>query len=123
MNTDAGAIQWTVWYDDHSSISNIEAEPHEVPRWGVICITVASAEHGRILWCGKDYFWWDEDGAWVNGDFTGLLDYLTRPGFNKIVLIGRGRSAGRFHSICKLAMEDDRLPPKTSTDWLEATET
>ncbi len=114
---------WIVWYDDGKSIASDEAEPHEVPRWGVICVTSSSREHGRVLWCGKDYFWWDEDQEWVNGDFTGLIDYLTRPGREKIVLIGRGRVATRFHAICKQALEDPRLPAKTSTDWLEATET
>ncbi len=114
---------WIVWYDDGKSIASDEAESHEIPRWGVICVTSSSREHGRVLWCGKDYFWWDEDQEWVNGDFTGLVDYLTRPGREKIVLIGRGRAATRFHDVCKKALEDPRLPAKTSTDWLEATET
>jgi hypothetical protein len=115
-------MQWIVWYADGSSITSEEAAPGDVPRWGVLCITVRSAEHGRILWVGKDYFWWDEDQVWVNGDFTGLLDYLTRPGTEKIVLIGRGAAATRFHAVCKAALEDTRLPAKTSTDWLEQTE-
>ena len=116
-------MKWIVWYADGSSKTSEEAAPHEIPRWGVICIAVPSPDHGRIIWCSKDYFWW-VDTTWINGDFTGLLDYLTnRPGAEKVVLIGRGLNADRYHAICKLAIEDPRLPVKTSTDWLEATDT
>lgn len=115
-------MKWVVWYDDGSTFDSSQGPPEAAPRVGVLCITQASAEHGRVMWVGKDYFWWDEDGAWVNGDSTGLLDYLTRGGKEKIVLIGRGRPPDRFHAICKLALEDPRLPEKTSTDWLETTD-
>jgi hypothetical protein len=115
-------MDWIVYYGDGSSISSAEAKPHEIPRWGVICIVVPSPDHGRILWCGKDFFWWS-DGTWLNGDYVGLLDYLTNvPGAEKIVLMGRCLSAQRWHAVCKLALEDPRLPKKTSTDWLEQTE-
>lgn len=114
---------WCIWYADGASFSSDDGEPHDAPRWGVICAAQASREHGRVLWVGKDYFWWDEDGAWVNGDFTGMLDYLTRPGSYKVVLVGRGAAPTRFHAVCKQALEDPRLPAKTSTDWIEETET
>lgn len=114
--------RWIIFYADGTSFSSDDGAPHEAPRWGIVCIAAPSADHGRVLWIGKDYFWWDEN-EWINGDFTGLIDYLTRPGREKIVLVGRGIPPTRFHAICKQALADPRLPSKTSTDWLEATET
>jgi hypothetical protein len=116
-------MTWIVYYADGSSRTSEDSQPHEIPRWGVICVVVPSVDHGRILWCGKDYFWW-HDRTWINGDFTGLIDYLANaPGAEKVVLMGRGVNPKRYHAICKLALEDPRLPVKTSTDWLESPET
>lgn len=117
-------VNWIVFYDDGRSFSSDDGSPERADPWGVICVVSRSREHGRTLWVGKDYFWWDEDAEWVCGDFAGLLDYLTRrPYAPKIVLVGRGRAATRFHDICKRALADPRLPEKTSLDWLEDTET
>lgn len=111
--------EWIVWYDDGSSFSSEEGGPEDAPRFGVICIAVRSAEHGRIIWVGHDYYWWTEEG-WASGDAEGLCDYLDQPGSIKIRLKGRSVPATRFHRVYKLALEDNRLPVKTSTDWLEA---
>lgn len=115
-------MEWIVWYDDGSSFDASQGGPEDAPRSGVICISVKSYEHGRIIWVGHDYYWWTEEG-WASGDAEGLCDYLDQSGKHKVRLKGRSVPATRFHRVYKAALEDERLPLKTSTDWLEATTT
>jgi hypothetical protein len=110
--------QWVVWYDDTTSFSWEQGQPHLAPRWGVICVVERSAEHGRIIWVGHDYYWWHPEG-WAGGDLTGLLDYVTQPILERVVLVGRSVPATRHHRVYKMALDDPRLPVKTSVDWLE----
>lgn len=92
--------------------------PQDAPRWGVICVAQASRDHGRVIWHGGDYYWW-EHGEWLRSDLVGLIDYLTRPGTEKIVVIGRTVPPAHFHRIFQMAVNDPRLPPKTSREHLE----
>lgn len=110
-------IRWVVWYDDGSSFTDADGEPHEAPRWGVQVIAAYSADHGRVLNHGKDFYWRDGD-EWLGGDIVGLIDYLTRPG-NKIVLVGRSVPPAQFGRILEAANRDDRLPPRSSYSPLE----
>jgi len=111
-------IEWIVWYADGTSFTSEDGEPHEAPRWGAVVVGQLSKDHGRILWSNKDYFFW-EDGEWLEADYLGLIDYLTRPGKEKVVLIGRLVKMKQFHELYNSAVNDPRLPPKTSYDWLE----
>jgi hypothetical protein len=113
-------IEWRVWYSDGATLSNLEVAPMELRRWGVLCIAERSAEHGRIIFVGHDYYWLDR-GKWVGGDFCGLLDHITQPLSEHVVLIGRAVPPDRFHRVHGLALADPDLPEKTSTDWCEAT--
>jgi hypothetical protein len=116
-------VDWIVFYDDGSTFSSDDGAPEQAPAWGVMVIAARSAEHGRTLWLGQDFFWWDEDGEWVDGDLVGLIDYLARrPYTKKIVLMGRDRAPDRFHRSYRQALFDPRLPPKTSQDCLEGNE-
>lgn len=112
--------RWIVWYDDGSSFTDRDGEPHEAPRWGVMCIAAYSADHGRMIWHGTDYYVWDTE--WISCDFVGLIDYLTRPGKEKTVLIGRHVSPRTFYAIYNAADSDPRLPPRSSRDALERAE-
>lgn len=113
------AVEWAVWYDDGSSFSNLDGPPESAPRWGVMCVAAQSGDHGRMIWHGVDYYAW-KDGAWVSLDITGLFDYLgNHPGKEKIVLIGRHVAPDVFYRIYQMAVDDPRLPPKSSIDPIE----
>lgn len=109
--------QWIVWYDDGSSFTNLDGQPWDAPRWGVLCIAAESKDHGRMIWHATDYYVWDTE--WISCDFTGLLDYLTRPGREKTVLIGRHVPPRIFYEVYEKANHDPRLPPRSSYDALE----
>jgi hypothetical protein len=111
-------VEWVIWYDDGSSFTNTEGRPHEAPRWGVLCVAGYSADHGRVIWHGGDYYFF-EAGEWCRCDLVGLIDYLTRPGAEKIVLIGRAVPPAQFWAIYERANGDLRLPPRSSYSPLE----
>jgi hypothetical protein len=111
-------IRWIIWYDDGSSFTSDDGEPHEAPRWGVQVIAAYSADHGRVLNHGKDFYWRDGD-EWLGGDLVGLVDHLTRPGTTKIVLVGRGVPPAAFLRLLDAADRDPRLPPRSSYSPLE----
>jgi len=110
--------KWIIWYGDGSSIDWTQMSPHEVPRWGVVCVTQESAEHGRVLWNNGDYYFY-EDNQWMRCDFIGLIDYITRPDPYKIILIGRMISNNKYMEIFRRACEDTRLQAKSSSNHLE----
>jgi hypothetical protein len=111
-------MKWVVWYSDGSSFTDQDGAPHEAPRWGVLCVSAYSGDHGRMIWHGTDYYGWV--GEWVSFDSAGLLDYLgNHPGSEKVVLIGRHVPPDMFHRVYELANTDPRLPPRTSRDAME----
>lgn len=113
---------WIVWYADGSSITSDEKQPHEVPRWDVLCIVANSKNWGREIWHRNDYYIWEdqwEPGEWVSVDKRGLEDYLDRPGKEKIRLRGRHVPSRIFWEVYFKAERDPRMPPKSGTDPLE----
>ena len=110
------SCEWVVWYDDGTSFCSLEGVPEAAPAWGVMCIAQASRDHGRVIWHGGDYYWRDRE-EWVRGDLAGLLDYVTRIGLAKV---GRSVPTAHFRKCYQQAVDDPRLPPKTSLDALEA---
>jgi len=111
-------VKWIVSYSDGTTATDEDAAASDIPRWGVICVAVRSYDHGRVIWHGADYYAF-ENGDWITCDLCGLLDYLTRPGTDKIVLIGRSVPLKTFREIFERAVSDPRLPPKSSTDAAE----
>jgi len=107
------SFSWIIWYDDGSSFTNLDGKIHEAPRWGVMCIAQYSKDHGRVIVHGYDYYFWEKD-EWLSGDLVGLIDYLTRDGIEKVVLIGRSVPPAEFWKIYELANQDPRLPPRSS---------
>lgn len=113
------SVEWAIWYDGGVSYSNLDGPPENAPRWGVLCVAALSGQHGRMIWHGTDYYGW-RDGAWISLDTTGLFDYLgNAPGREKIVLMGRHVPPDEFQRVFQLAVDDPRLPPKTSVDAIE----
>lgn len=78
--------KWEVYYDDGRIISDKDCTVDAVPAWGVLVI-----RDNLRLASGTDYYVWDDRGEgyhWWEMNQVGLIDYLARPGWKK-VLFGR----------------------------------
>jgi hypothetical protein len=107
--------KWIIWYDDKSSFSNEDGEPWEAPRDGVICISQHHWSCGRLIMGEVDFYCWHfEDSEWVPHDRLGMMQYLRKPGKEKVVIEGYWVSQERFRASGGLARHDKRLPPKTA---------
>jgi hypothetical protein len=102
-------IKARVYYADGTTYAG---EVFGAPAWGVLCIVERSAEHGRQIVSGGDYYWY-EFGHWWAGDFIGMIDYLARPGARK-VLIGRMVSNEVWLDTWKRANADPDFPARTA---------
>ena len=106
---------WIVFYADGSSFSSEDGAPEDAPRRGVEIIAQREDDSGRVLWWGHDYFWWlDGHRQWVGGDRIGLVEHLADPGSYKVVLIGKVVPYHAFREIYRQAVNDPRLPPKST---------
>ena len=109
-------IKWIIWYDDFSSFTNEDGEPWGAPREGVVCIAIAERSCGRYVLGEVDFYCWHfEDEQWVPHDRLGMMQYLRRPGKEKLILEGYWVTQHRYGTIRKIALKkDDRLPPVTA---------
>lgn len=107
-----GKERWIIWYDDHFSFSNVDGEPWEAPREGIICIAVADRSCGRYLLGEMDFYCWHfDDQQWVMHNYSGMRQYLRKPGVKKVVLEGYWISKHRYSEIRTHALKvDKRLP-------------
>lgn len=88
--------------------------PDELPALDVQVVAVAHPVVGVRLWCAKDYYWYEGD-TWIGGDTFGLWDYLSRPGWKR-VLFGRTISDTAYETICRAAWAETADPVKHG--WL-----
>ncbi len=108
------ALRWRVWYDDGSSFSDLEGEPHEAPGRGVQVVVQADPRTGRRGISGADYYIWKGD-RWFGVDLFGLWDYLSATGL-KVVKFGRYIERSRFEDILRRAEADRGFPLRSA--WL-----
>lgn len=110
------AIDWIIWYDDHSSFSSDDGNPWDAPRNGVICISVPKRSCGRYLISSRSYYCWHfDEEQWVPHDRDGERQYLRRPGKEKVVLEGWEVSKEHYAKVMEHALHiDDRLPARTA---------
>jgi hypothetical protein len=112
-------VQWKLYYPNGVTYSDRDGQPENAPGVGLQVIVQADPDHGWLMITGgnqgrrDDFFWWDDKTQrWFNGDYPGLLIYLIRPGWRKVVF---GESIGNdaFHEIKQRALNDPDFPPKT----------
>lgn len=107
---------WIVFYEDGSSFSSLDGEPWEAPREYVQCIAVAHISCGNYILSEQDYYCWHfDEKEWLPHDFTGLLQYLKKPGSQKTVLLGYWINRERYHRMRADARKDPRLPKVTAS--------
>ena len=109
-------MRWIIWYSDRTSFSNLDGEPWEAPREGLICIAVADKSCGRYILGEQNFYCWHfEDDQWVPHDRSGMRQYLRLPGKNKVVIEGFWVPKERYSKIRSHALKvDDRLPKVTA---------
>jgi len=105
-------ILWRVHYDDGRTVSNLETAIEDVPGVGILVIAQFNRDVGRELLCRKHFYYW-ERGLWWGCDLFGLWDYLTRPGWKK-VLHGRNIEHNQFSACYERARLDPDLPAKSA---------
>ena len=117
---------YRIYYADGTTYSG---DPSGAPAWGVLVIVETDPEHGRRLVTGKDYYIRDGelgrtssatafDGRWWSVDQIGMLDYLARPGWKR-VLFGRTVGNEAWYEAMRRANEDPDFPARTAWGMLE----
>lgn len=107
---------YKIFYDDGSTYTG---NPENAPVFGVLVIVEDDKDYGRRMVHHFDYYCWDNRGdsmQWFPSDFTGLIDYLSSPGFKR-VLIGRYVSDKLFTKIFTTALNDKDFKPITGINF------
>jgi hypothetical protein len=111
-------MPWRVYYGDGSTWSDEDGDPSQAPALNVQAVAVADPTVGRFIYSQRDFYWYD-DNQWYGADHFGLWDYLSRPGWKR-VLFGRSLPRAEFEAVMKRAIEDPGLPDKSAWDEREA---
>jgi hypothetical protein len=107
-------MQWQIFYSDGATFSDEDGCAAEAPGLDVQVVAVANPVVGVRLWTAKDNYWYERD-TWVGGDSFGLWDYLSRPGWKR-VLFGRTIDDSRYEEIAR-SVASRLVDPKHG--WLE----
>ena len=102
---------WIIYYSDGDCFSGAY-EVEDLPTRDVQVIVQTDMDAGWITQSGTDYYIW-KDNRWYGVDSFGMFDYLASPGWKK-VLFGRYITSDEYNDIMSLALNDERLPKKTS---------
>lgn len=111
-------LRWRIYYGDGGTYDNLSGPAEDAPGQNVQVIVLADEQVGRSMWHSKDFYWYD-DGLWVAGDDFGLWDYLTLPGWKK-VLFGRTLTKTEFKHVLEIAMADPDFQTKSAWHQNEA---
>lgn len=104
-------MPFKVFYHDREPYTG---DPENAPVFGVLLILESDPEHGRRIIQNGDYYGWDPaECRWFPFDYAGLMDYLQRPGWKR-VLIGRLVSNADFLDVVKQVETDPDFPARTA---------
>lgn len=106
-------MKWQIFYDDSSTFSDRDGEPHEAPALGVQVIAIDNPLVGVYLLHGEPYYYW-ENGCWEQCDLFGLWDYLCRPDPYKVVRFGRNMTTPEYRQVFERASNDPDFPRKSA---------
>jgi len=110
-------MKWRIYYGDGTTF---DGSVEDAPGDNVQVIVQQSISHGRtIIAGGRDFrggfYWWENDLGWNVGDNIGLILYLTRPGWKKVVF-GQTILDETYREIYGQAVSDPDFPVKTGWD-------
>lgn len=102
---------WRIYYD-RGTYGSEDGPVEDAPGQGVLVIAQADEDVGRELRYGHDFYVWNGD-RWFGVDQYGLWDYLSHPGWRKVVA-GRTVEPRVMEHAYARAMGDSGLPAKTA---------
>jgi len=80
-------VKWRIYYENGTTFSDLDGDFFDAPTYGVLAIAC-------------------DDGEWINGDITGLLQYLQKLG---IVKIGIHSDNSVYNQVLHKARHDKDL--------------
>lgn len=98
---------WKIFYDDGTTFSSDDGQPHEAPAFGFICAVGYDERGERYTMKGWDHYCFDEEtDQWWGMDLSGLFDRLAR---NKVYAYKMGRTVSktRYQEILHQSHEDE----------------
>jgi len=101
------ALEWMIFYEDHTTFSNLDGEAWRSPRGGVQAVVERAPHVGYIVHKKGDYYIYDPDWDfpyWRIMDQWGFAQHLLTPGL-KCVLFGTYASNERFNEVAVAAEE------------------
>lgn len=106
-------MKWKIIYDDYSTFTDEDGEPHEAPAMGFILAIGYDQQGNRYIMQGWDHYRWDrETEQWWGMDTFGVFDRLR---FNQEVYAykeGRTVSKLRWTDMLEKANLDPNFPMK-----------
>jgi len=105
---------WRIFYDDGSTFSSADGEPHEAPSEGVICAVGYTPDDGeRYIANRGDYYHFHRgEGRWWECDLAGLLDRLRNNSEVYAYKEGRRVSKKLWEEILIAANNDPDFPQR-----------
>jgi len=76
-------FRWRLYYDDGSTFSDTDGEPHESPVWGCVAVSqphVESTADKALVGNGDFYLYRSDLGFWYEVGDSGLVDQLSHFG-------------------------------------------
>lgn len=101
---------WKIFYDDGSTFSSDEGQPHDAPTEGFVCALGYNESGARYIMHGWDFYRFDrESDQWWGMNVYGLHDCLRR---NNVYAYKEGRTLTdkRFQEIMRNAHTDPDFP-------------
>lgn len=103
-------MKFKVYYSNGTTCSSDEYTPETLPARDVQVIVQDDPDVGWATTHTRDYYLW-RDGRWVGADIFGLWDYLSRPGWKR-VLFGRTLLRDEFNEVYQRAKADKNFASK-----------
>lgn len=84
------APAWRIFYDDGTTFSDLDGQPHEAPPRGFICAVGYDERGRRYIMHGWDHYYFDrEANQWWGCEIHGLIDRLC---MNRVYAYKLGRT-------------------------------
>jgi len=97
-------LEWTIYYADDCTFSNLDGPPQAAPGYGVLRIW---QKVGESLFNETYYFWHEVKQSWLNVDFIGLVDWLVIDAPNiTAVKVGRTVPVAEFKALMRRVNEE-----------------
>tara|TARA_R110000787_G_scaffold36714_7_gene93588 strand:+ start:18895 stop:19230 length:336 start_codon:yes stop_codon:yes gene_type:complete len=102
---------WRIFYDDGSTFSSLDGEPHEAPARGFICALGYDERGKRYIMHGWDHYYFDDEANQFWGcEIHGLIDRLCMRRIGLAYFLGRTVTRSQWDEFMTLADKDPDFP-------------